>query len=87
MAAMENRLIGPFDVSPHLLDRQTVDCEDRLVGKVDDVELTNVGDRLQVTALLTGVAAVVTRLGGPRLVRRWRKLVPMVSATCQRAST
>lgn len=39
----------------HLLDRQIVDPDDRMVAKVDDVELTD-DDKggMRVTALLTG---------------------------------
>jgi sporulation protein YlmC with PRC-barrel domain len=51
-----------------LLDRQLVDREGRLCGKVDDLELT-VGDdgRAFVTAVLTGPGALLLRTGHNRL--------------------
>jgi hypothetical protein len=53
----------------HLLDRQLVDRHDRLVGKVDDVELTRDEEtgHLVVTALLSGRGALWRRLGADRL--------------------
>jgi hypothetical protein len=49
----------------HLLDRQVVGPGDRLVCKVDDVELERDGSgRLLVTALLAGPRALGPRLGG-----------------------
>jgi sporulation protein YlmC with PRC-barrel domain len=49
-----------------LLDRQIVDRDGRLGGKVDDVELTmpEDGGPPVVTALLTGPGALAQRLGG-----------------------
>lgn len=48
-----------------LLDRQIVDCDDELVGKVDDVELSDPREgALRVTALLLGPQAYGQRLGG-----------------------
>ena len=49
-----------------LLDRQIVDRDGRLAGKVDDVELTVPDDGRPpvVTALLTGQGALADRLGG-----------------------
>jgi sporulation protein YlmC with PRC-barrel domain len=75
----DNRLSGALDAVLHLLDRQVVDVEDRLVGKVDDVELTVFDDGvLGVTGLLSGPAALVPRLGDDGLGRRlhefWRRL-------------
>lgn len=75
----DNRLSGALDAVLHLLDRQVVDVEDRLVGKVDDVELTVFDDGvLGVTGLLSGPAALVPRLGDDGLGRRlhefWRSL-------------
>ncbi|MBA3339205.1 MAG: hypothetical protein H0T54_05580 [Geodermatophilaceae bacterium] len=54
-----------FDVHLHLLDRQVVDTDGRLVCKVDDLELDldNTG-RPCVTALLVGQRALGARLGG-----------------------
>ncbi len=49
----------------HLLDRQIVDSDGRLVAKVDDLEIerTDSGD-LVVTAILIGPRALGPRLGG-----------------------
>jgi sporulation protein YlmC with PRC-barrel domain len=73
----ENRLGGPIDGALHLLDRQLIDSEGKLLGKVDDVELTLEDDALVITALLTGHAALLARLGGrlgSTLVERWSQL-------------
>jgi hypothetical protein len=52
----------------HLLDRQLVDREGRLAGKVDDVELERRDDgRLYVTAILAGPGVLAQRLGRRRL--------------------
>ena len=75
----ENRLEGPIDGALHLLDRQLIDCDGALLGKVDDVELTQVGDVLAITAVLTGPAALLSRLGGRlggALVEKWGQLRP-----------
>jgi sporulation protein YlmC with PRC-barrel domain len=77
--ADDNRLSGPLDAVLHLLDRQVVDVEGRLVCKVDDVELTVFDDGvLGVSGLLSGPAALVPRLGDDGLGRRlhdlWRRL-------------
>lgn len=74
-----NRLEGPVDGALHLLDRQIIDSEGRLLGKADDIELTERRGRLTVTALLTGPAALLPRLGGGRgdaVLERWRVLRP-----------
>jgi sporulation protein YlmC with PRC-barrel domain len=48
-----------------LLDRQIVDTDGLMVGKVDDVELEQREDgRIYVTALLCGPGALGPRLGG-----------------------
>lgn len=48
-----------------LLDRQIVDNDGLMVGKVDDVEITEREDgRIVVTGLLTGPGALGPRLGG-----------------------
>ena len=54
-----------------LLDRPLVDEEGRLVGKVDDLELTDPGDGSppRLTAVLTGPDALDPRLSG--LPFRW----------------
>jgi len=56
-----------YDVGLHLLDRQIIGADDRLVAKVDDVELTLDDDGALVpTALLVGLPALLPRFG-PRL--------------------
>lgn len=58
----------------HLLDRQVVGTDDRLVCKVDDVELEPDGSgRLVVTAILVGPRALGPRLGGR--LGRWMAAV------------
>jgi sporulation protein YlmC with PRC-barrel domain len=74
---LENRLSGPIDGALHLLDRQLLDSEGRMLGKVDDVELSEVDRELTITALLTGPAALLDRLGGRLgrvLVERWGQM-------------
>lgn len=53
----------------HLLDRQLVDAEGRLCGKVDDVELERVPEtgQLHAAAVLSGPGVLAGRLGGRRL--------------------
>lgn len=67
-AELENRLTGPIDGALHLLDRQLLDRDGEMLGKVDDVELTDTGtgsaSGLVVTGVLTGPAALARRLGG-----------------------
>jgi sporulation protein YlmC with PRC-barrel domain len=73
----ENRLTGPIDGALHLLDRQLIDRDGALLGKVDDVEITQVGDDLAITAVLAGPAALLGRLGGrpgSALVEKWAQL-------------
>jgi sporulation protein YlmC with PRC-barrel domain len=73
----ENRLSGPLDGALNLLDRQILDCEGKMLGKVDDIELTQQEDGLAVTAVLTGPAALLHRLGGrlgDQLVSTWDRL-------------
>lgn len=54
-----------YDAALHLLDRQIVGSDGRLIGKVDDVELTVDPDGvLVVTGLLVGGAALLPRFGG-----------------------
>lgn len=77
-----NRLENPLDAVLHLLDRQLVDADGRLLGKVDEVELTEwpwPDGRLAVTALLAGPEVLVPRFGGGQdgaLHRLWRALAP-----------
>jgi hypothetical protein len=75
----DDRLAAPFDAALHLLDRQIVDRDGAMVGKVDDVELADGADgSLRVSGLLLGPAALLPRFGGERLGRwllgRWRTL-------------
>ncbi len=62
-----------------LLDRQLLDHEGRMVGKVDNVELEERDDgRVYVTALLSGPGALGPRYGGA--------LATVVTATWSRLS-
>jgi sporulation protein YlmC with PRC-barrel domain len=61
---MPNKLEGTIDGALELLDRQLLDVEGRMLGKVDDVELTQTESGLTITALLTGPVALLHRLGG-----------------------
>jgi sporulation protein YlmC with PRC-barrel domain len=67
-----------LDAALQLLDHQLIDRDGRLVGKVDDLELTQRADgRLVVTAILSGPGALGPRL--PGVLRRsvlavWRRL-------------
>src|SRR5215210_5904753 len=69
-----------YDAVLHLLDRQIVDVDGMLVGKVDDVELVEDPDGALVpTGLLTGMAALLPRVGdrfGDWLYLRWLQLAP-----------
>ena len=74
-----NRLEGRLDALFHLMDRQLIDAEGHFLGKVDDIELTQTDAGLTITALLTGPAALLGRLGGrlgDELVRKWEQLRP-----------
>jgi sporulation protein YlmC with PRC-barrel domain len=54
-----------LDLGLHLMDRQVLDRDGRLVCKVDDLELTGDGaGNLMVTAILVGPRALGPRLGG-----------------------
>jgi sporulation protein YlmC with PRC-barrel domain len=75
----DDRLTGSLDAVLHLLDRQVVDVDGRLVCNVDDLELTEFEDGvLGVTGLLVGMAALTPRFSDGRLGRRlqeyWRQL-------------
>jgi sporulation protein YlmC with PRC-barrel domain len=67
-----------YDAALHLLDRQIIDPDGRLVAKVDDLELTEREDgRLVVSALLIGPSALGPRLRhglGDWVVAVWRRL-------------
>lgn len=72
-------MTGAIDGNFELLDRQIVDHDGEMVGKVDDLELEERDDgRLYVTALLTGPGALGPRLGGA--------LGTLVTSTCARLS-
>ena len=55
-----------LDAALQLLDRQLVDSDGRLAGKVDDLELTvpDGGGPPLVTAILAGPGALSRRVGG-----------------------
>ncbi len=54
-----------YDAALHLLDRQLVDVDGRLIGKVDDLELESDGrGGLRVSAVLMGPGALGPRFGG-----------------------
>jgi sporulation protein YlmC with PRC-barrel domain len=79
MTGAFDRLDGPFDGLLHLMDRQLIDVEGRLLGKVDDIELTQTDAGLTITALLTGPAALLGRLGGrlgDEALTTWARLRP-----------
>lgn len=69
---------GGLDAVLHLLDRQIVDVEGRMVAKVDDVELQQRPDGTwAVTALLVGPGVLGPRLGGligDAVSSTWRRL-------------
>ncbi len=54
------------DAGLTLLDRQVIDCDGRMAGKVDDLELEvpEGGGAPVVTAILAGPGALAHRLGG-----------------------
>lgn len=57
-------MTGSYDAALHLLDRQVVDADGRLVCKVDDLELTVAADgSLVPTGLLVGLPALLPRFG------------------------
>jgi hypothetical protein len=70
-----------IDAALELLDRQLIDCDGRLCGNVDDVEIAlpkgwpdNHPDELPtVTALLSGPGVLAERFGG-RLGHAWAAL-------------
>lgn len=74
---LPNRLGGRLDGALHLLDRQLLDGNGEMLGKADDIELTETAHGLTVTAVLTGPAALLDRLGGrlgATLTDRYRRL-------------
>jgi hypothetical protein len=64
-----------LDAGLHLLDRQLIDRDGRLVGKIDDLELTEPDDGgpPYVSAILAGPGALAGRLGGG--LGRWLERV------------
>jgi sporulation protein YlmC with PRC-barrel domain len=58
-----------LDAALHLLDRQLIDPDGMMVGKVDDLELTlsehDPSEPPVVSAILTGPSALAPRLGRP----------------------
>lgn len=79
MSELQDRLLGRIDGQFHLMDRQLIDADGRLCGKVDDVELTHLDEGWTITALLTGPEAWLGRLGGGAgngFVATWERLRP-----------
>lgn len=71
---MNAELPDPLRIDFHLLDRQIVDRDGRLVGKADDVEFGVTEDgRPFVAAILVGHHALGTRIGGA--LGRWMAAV------------
>ena len=63
-----------LDAGLHLLDRQLVDRNRRLVGKVDDLELEESDDGPpRIVAILAGPGALAGRLGGR--LGRWTEAI------------
>jgi len=77
-----------YDAVLHLLDRQIIDPDKRLVAKVDDLELTRREDgRWAVSALLTGPGALGPRWHGRLgdwVTAVWRRLRPDVDPSAGR---
>jgi hypothetical protein len=68
----------------HLLDRQLVDRDGVLCGKVDDLELTPTDDgTLYVSAVVSGPGALWYRLGRRRLGRWWRDHIGVLMGTTE----
>ena len=66
----DDRLAGSLDAVLHLLDRQVVDVDGRMVCKVDDLELTEFDDGV------LGVTALLVRRGGTGAAARRRVVGP-----------
>jgi hypothetical protein len=64
-----------LDAGLHLLDRQLVDCDGRLAGNVDDLELElpDDGGPPVIVAIISGPGALAERIGG-RLGHGWAAL-------------
>ncbi|MDQ1384828.1 MAG: hypothetical protein QOG65_2207 [Actinomycetota bacterium] len=71
-----------IDVGLRFLDRQIIDCNDREVAKVDDLEAAFDGEgRPYVIAIMCGPGAWAPRLGGRPgrwILAIWRRLHPAV---------
>lgn len=68
-----------MDVALRLRDRQVIDVNGLMVCKVDDVEISAKGRRLQITGLLSGPPALLPRFAGrlgDSLLEQWRRLAP-----------
>jgi sporulation protein YlmC with PRC-barrel domain len=67
-----------IDAALHLLDRQVIAADQKLLCNVDDLEITDQGDgRLAVTGILVGGAALFPRLSnrlGGWLATTWHRL-------------
>lgn len=60
------------DLGTELLDHQIVDPDSMSVGKVDDLELRVREDgRIEVTALVVGTSALLSRIGRTGKILRW----------------
>jgi sporulation protein YlmC with PRC-barrel domain len=76
-----------LDLHLQMLDRQIVDVDGRLAGKVDDVELQSApSGAVYVSALLTGPIALGPRLGG-RTGRWWTMLAQRLGGSADRPPT
>ena len=69
------------DAGLHLLDRQLVDRQGRLCGKVDDLELTEAegAGAIYVNAILSGSGALLMRTGHLRLGQWLRRFTAAAS--------
>lgn len=75
-----------LDLHLHLLDRQVIDVDGRMVCKVDDLELELDGTgRPYVTAILVGPRALGPRLGGR--LGRWFGAIAARLADADRGGT
>jgi len=82
---------GPrYDAALNLLDRQLVDTDGRLVGKVDDLELTvEASGAMRVSGILVGPGALGPRFGGrigEWIVAAWVRLHRDAEPTPRRLS-
>jgi sporulation protein YlmC with PRC-barrel domain len=76
---MPNKLEREIDGAFELLDRQLLDVNELMLGKVDDIELIQTDEGLAITALLTGPVALLHRLGaslGNEMATKYVQLRP-----------